>query len=322
MAAGKKKTADPDIHQLLTTFVESHRAASPTDENVYWISLKPWQLAALFYEQHQIRVSHGLVKRLLRQLGYGYRKQTKQLRTGAYARREEQFQIICSLVLIMSVEGPVISIDCKKKERLGNLYREGRCYCSRALKVYDHDYEHLGEGKIIPHGIYDLRAHKGYLSIGSSSETAAFVLDNLLWWWQQYGIHLYPHAQNLLLLCDAGGANSYRHLIFKAKLMEFATQTGLKVMVCHYPPYCSKWNPIEHRLFSQVHKAMEGVVFTDYLTVQTLIGQTSTKTGLSVVVRLNLKEYLKGEKINKAAVDQKRILYHSTLPELNYSIFP
>jgi hypothetical protein len=104
--------------------------------------------------------------------------------------------------------------------------------------------------------------------------------------------------------------------------MEFATQTGLKVMVCHYPPYCSKWNPIEHRLFSQVHKAMEGVVFTDYLTVQTLIGQTSTKTGLSVVVRLNLKEYLKGEKINKTSIDQKRILYHSTLPELNYSIFP
>ena len=307
---------------MLSAFVESHRAGSPTDENVYWISLKPWQLAALFYEQHQIRVSHGLVKRLLRQLGYGYRKQTKQLPTGAYARRVEQFHIICSLVLIMRVEGPVISIDCKKKERLGNLYREGRCYCSGALKVYDHDYEHLGEGKIIPHGIYDLRANKGYLSIGNSSETAAFVLDNLLWWWQQYGIHLYPDAQNLLLLCDAGGANSYRHLIFKAKLMEFAQQTGLKVMVCHYPPYCSKWNPIEHRLFSQLHKAMEGVVFTDYPTVQTLIGQTSTKTGLSVVVRLNLKEYLKGEKINKTAVDEKRILYHSTLPELNYSIFP
>jgi DDE family transposase len=219
VAVEKKTVKYPDIQGLLTALIESNKAGSPTDEETYWISLKPFSIARLFYEKHQIHVSNGLIKRLLRELGYGYRKQSKQLATGSYARRDEQFKIICSLVLIMSLESPVLSIDCKKKERLGNLYRNGKCYCTQAVKVYDHDYEHLSEGKVIPHGIYDLQANEGYISIGGSSETADFVLDNLLWWWREYGIHQYPDAKNMLLLCDAGGANSYRHFIFKHKLM-------------------------------------------------------------------------------------------------------
>ena len=320
--AEKKTTKYSDLKQSLTAFIERLKAGSPTDDSVYWISLKPWQVAELFYEQCQIRVSHGLVKRLLRELGYGYRKQSKQLSTGSYAHRNEQFEIICSLVLVMSFESPILSIDCKKKERLGNLYRDGRCYCTKAVKVYDHDYEHLSEGKVIPHGIYDLQANKGYVSIGSSSETADFIIDNLLWWWFEHGIDEYPDAKNILLLCDAGGANSYRHHIFKKKLMEFAKETGLSVIVCHYPPYCSKWNPIEHRLFSHVHKAMSGVIFSDYQTVKKLIEQTSTKTGLTVVVRLNLKQYQKGIKTDKTHIDEKRISCHPTIPDLNYRIYP
>jgi hypothetical protein len=321
--AGKKKTEKhPDLAVLLAAFIETLKAGSPTDDKVYWISLKPWQIAVLFYEKHQIRVSHGVVKRLLKTLGYGYRKQSKQLATGSYGRRNEQFHIICSLVLVMSLKTPVLSMDCKKKERLGNLYREGKCYCTKAVPVYDHDYEHLSAGKIIPHGIYDLQANKGYLSIGSSSETADFVVDNLLWWWEEHGIHQYPDAHHILLLCDAGGANSYRHHIFKHRLQAFAKQTGLSLIVCHYPPYCSKWNPIEHRLFSHVHKAMQGVLFSDYFTIQRCMAQTATKTGLTVVVRLNLKLYLAGITIDKSQIDQSRITYHSQLPELNYRIYP
>jgi hypothetical protein len=320
--AEKKTAQHPELKQLLIAFIERHKAGSPTDSTVYWISLKPCAIAQLFEQQHQIKVSNGLVKRLLKGLGYGYRKQSKQLATGSYAHRNTQFEIICNLVLIMSCESPVVSIDCKKKERLGNLYRGGKCFCTQPIKVYDHDYEHLSEGKVIPHGIYDLQANKGYISIGASSETADFVVDNLLWWWQQYGIHQYPDAKNMLLLCDAGGANSYRHFIFKHRLMNFAKEIGLSVIVCHYPPYCSKWNPIEHRLFSQVHKAMEGVVFSDYQTIQKLIEQTSTKTGLTVVVRLNLKQYQKGIKIDKNELDENRIAFHPQIPELNYRIYP
>jgi hypothetical protein len=320
--AEKKTEKEPAIKELLTALIESHKAGSPTDSSVYWISLKPCAIALLFEQQHHIKVTHGCVKRLLRALGYGYRKQSKQLATGSYELRNEQFNIICSLILVMSLESPVLSRDCKKKERLGNLYRNGKCFCTKAVKVFDHDYEHLSQGKVIPHGIYDMRANKGYISIGNSSETADFVIDNLLWWWFEHGIHKYPDAKNILLLCDAGGANSYRHFIFKHRVLQFAKQTGLSVIVCHYPPYCSKWNPIEHRLFSQVHKAMGGIVFTDYETVQRAIENTSTKTGLTVVVRLNLKEYEKGIKIDKSQVDEKRIAHHPIIPELNYRIYP
>lgn len=322
MAAEKKILSQPEVSQLLTSFLESLRAGSPTDDMVYWVSQRPWQIAQLFYEQHHILISHGTVKRLLKALGYGYRKQRKQLATGSYERRNEQFGVICSLVLVMSLQSPVLSIDCKKKERLGNLYRNGKCWCSKAAKVYDHDYEHLSEGKVVPHGIYDMQANKGYISIGGSSETADFVKDNLLWWWQEYGIHQYPDAKNLLLFCDAGGANSYRHYAFKYQLQVFAKETGLSVIVCHYPPYSSKWNPIEHRLFAHVHKAMEGVVFDSYQTVLNCISQTATKTGLAVVVRLNLKQYHTGIKTDKSSIDKNRIMQHPILPELNYRIYP
>jgi hypothetical protein len=306
LVEGEKKTSDQsETRSLLIGFIEKHKAGSPTEAGVYWISLKPSQIARGFYETHQIKVSHGLVKRLLKELGYGFRKPSKQLATGNYAMRDEQFNAICSLILAMRLGTPVLSIDCKKKERLGNLYREGKCYCTQAPKVYDHDYEHLSEGKVIPHGIYDLQENKGYVSVGDSSETAAFVIDNLLWWWHEYGIHRYPDAKNILLLCDAGGANSYRHYVFKKELMRFATQTGLSVIVCHYPPYCSKWNPIEHRLFCHVHRAMEGVIFTDYERVRKTISQTSTDTGLSVKVRLNLKKYQTGIKTDKSEIDPK-----------------
>jgi hypothetical protein len=323
LAVDEKKTFDQfETRHLLIGFIEKHKAGSLTEAGVYWISLKPSQIARMFYEAHQIAVSHGLVKRLLKELGYGFRKPAKQLATGNYALRDEQFRIICSLILAMDPGTPVLSIDCKKKERLGNLYRDGRCYCTQAPKVYDHDYEHLSEGKVIPHGIYDLQENKGYVSVGSSSETAAFAIDNLLWWWYEYGIHLYPDAKNILLLCDAGGANSYRHHVFKKELMRFATETELSVIVCHYPPYCSKWNPIEHRLFCHVHSAMGGVIFTDYERVRKTISQTATDTGLGIEVRLNLRKYETGIKADKADIDPKRILYHPHIPELSYRIFP
>ena len=305
---------------MLTALIERYKAGSPTDPKVYWITEKPGRIAALFYEQHQIYVSNGEVKRLLKKLGYRRRKQCKELATGNYALRNEQFLIIMSILAAMCRKIPVLSIDCKKKERLGNLYRDGKCYCTEAIKVYDHDYEHLSEGKVVPHGIYDVLANKGYISIGCSGETADFVIDNLTWWWEEHGIHMYPDAHNLILLCDAGGANSYRHHIFKYKLLAFAKETGISVAVSHYPPYSSKWNPIEHCLFCHVHSAMSGAVFSDYNIIKALIEKTSTKSGLTVVVRLNLKNYETGVKIDKALIDEKRIIRHPQIPELTYKI--
>jgi len=266
------------------------------------------------------KVSHGLVKRLLKDLGFQYRKLSKNLAIGHYGNRDEQFQIIFELVAVMSIDTPILSIDCKKKERLGNLYRDGKCYCTAPIKVYDHDYHYLADGKVVPHGIYDMHRNEGYITIGSSHETAEFIKDNLLWWWDNFGIHHYPNANSILVLCDAGGANGHRHHVFKKEMQQLARMIGVDIIICHYPPYASKWNPIEHRLFAHVHHAIQGVVFSDYNLVKELMSRTTTETGLKVVVRLNLKEYPIGMKTSKDEVDCNRIQFNKTLPGLSYRI--
>jgi hypothetical protein len=311
-----------DLKILLTTFIDGIKAGSPTDSTVFWVSQKPREIAQKFNQKYEQVISNGSVKRLLKELGYGYRKQSKTLATGTYCNRNAQFEIITMLILAMSLQSPVISMDCKKKERLGNLYRDGKCYSQEPIKVFDHDYDHLSEGKVIPHGIYDLQFNQGYITLGKSAETAEFVTDNLLWWWTEYGIHLYPDTKNILLLCDAGGANSYRHHIFKNKLLELTKEIGISFIVAHYPPYSSKWNPIEHRLFCHVHHAMSGVVFSDYDIIKKRIESTTTKTGLMVFVRINEKMYLTGMRGNKEINTNTRIKNHIKIPELNYRIYP
>lgn len=253
-------------------------------------------------------------------LKFGYRKMRKDLATGTYADRNLQFDIIFRLVFAMNLNSPIISIDCKKKEVLGNLYRSGKCYAQGKIKVYDHDYTHLSEGKVIPHGIYDLQRNEGYITIGTSHETASFITDNLEWWWDTYGIHQYPDAKNILIFCDAGGGNSYRHHAFKKKLLELADKIGKNLIICHYPPYCSKWNPIEHRLFAHVHLAMQGIVFDSYETVKILIDKTHTSKGLKVVSRIVNKHYPIGEKIDKKDIDYHRIQFNKLLPKLSYQV--
>lgn len=311
-----------NLKEQLTRFIDRHKAGSPTEPLVYWIHLKPKEIANQFKAETELVVSHGSVKNLLRELGYSYRKQSKQLATGSYAHRHEQFEIIANLVLLMSLKSPVISIDCKKKERLGNLYRAGKCYSTAAIKVYDHDYDNLATGKVIPHGIYDLQANRGYMSIGKSAETADFIIDNLRWWWTEYGIHEYPDAKNILILCDAGGGNSHRHHIFKIRLLQLSRELGLSFIVAHYPPYASKWNPIEHRLFCHVHQAIQGIVFSDYQIVKELFEKTSTQSGLTVIVRLNLQDYAVGIKADKTLIDEKRIRFNPVIPNLSYRIYP
>jgi hypothetical protein len=318
---GEKNFArSPDLLAILEAFIEKHKAGSPTDASVYWIHLNPKQIAHLLSQQAGISLSHGFIKRTLKRMNYKYRKMSKNLPTGQYANRDKQFKIIFTLVAMMSMKTVVISIDCKKKERLGNFYREGKCYSQGVVKVYDHDYEHLSEGKVIPYGIYDLARNEGYICIGSSHETAEFIFDNLLWWWDTYGIHQYADAKNILILCDAGGANSYRHYAFKMQMLLLAKQIGIDIIICHYPPYSSKWNPIEHRLFAHVHQAMKGVVFADYSIVKELIEKTTTDTGLRVVVRMNTKSYQIGSKTSKDQVDFNRIQFHPIIPQLSHRL--
>ncbi|MGB3779335.1 MAG: ISAzo13 family transposase [Tunicatimonas sp.] len=308
------------IGELLSAFITEHRAGSPTDESIYWIPLKPREIAQGFAERHGIMISNGLVKRHLKVMGYKYRKMSKQLATGQCADRQAQFRVIFTLIAVMSTETPIISMDCKKKERLGNLYRTGKCYTQQPIEVYDHDYHYLSEGSVVPHGIYDMQSNQAYLSIGTNHETASFIADNLCWWWTEFGIHDYPDACTILVLCDAGGANSYRHHAFKKQMLHLAQQIGIDFIICHYPPYASKHNPIEHRLFPHLHRAMEGVVFTSYQLVKKLIEKTTTSTGLKVKVRINDRYYPTGIKTNPQEVDFQRVQPHPAVPHLSYRI--
>ena len=305
---------------MLNDLINELKAGSPTDPSVYWVHHKPREIADLYYERHAEHISNGMVKQQLKDLGFKYRRLSKQLPTGVYDKRNEQFDIICLLILSLSLQSPIISIDCKKKEVLGSLHRSGKVCCQSALKVADHDYDHLATGKVIPHGIYDLLHNIGYVTIGTSHETADFIAENILWWWDNYGIHLYPNAESILILCDAGGANSYRHHIFKQAMLNLAKTIGIDIIICHYPPYASKWNPIEHRLFAHMHHAAEGIIFDSYQTVKMAFEKTHTNTGLKVVVRLVDKQYDIGRKVNKNDIDWKRIQFNKKLPELSYRL--
>jgi Rhodopirellula transposase DDE domain len=316
----EKKSLVPAVETALNTFLEGYKAGSPTDPTVYWLLLKPKEVVRLFHAQTGVSLSISYIKVHLNRLGYRYRQQSKQLATASYAQRNEQFLIIFNLVAIMSLDSPIISIDCKKKEQLGQLYRAGKTYTTAAIKVLDHDYPYLSEGKVVPYGIYDIQTNEGYISIGSSAETAEFITDNLRWWWTEFGQKRYPKAKNILILCDAGGGNSYRHHCFKYHLQVLAKEWGLSLIIAHYPPYASKWNPIEHRLFCHAHQAIQGTLFTDYKTVKQLFENTATDTGLKVNVRLNLKIYNTGNKIDPQLIDKNRIQFNKQIPQLSYRI--
>jgi hypothetical protein len=307
-------------------YVEEETAGSPTDETIKWTHLRPCEIALYLEETYQIEVSRGCIKRILSAAGYRKRKPVKCLPTGNSPDRREQFRIISYLAALFMLmpENPIISIDTKKKEVLGNLTR-GEAVLTKGKKgvlVYDHDYPYLGVGKAIPHGIYDVKLNEGYVSIGNSHETAEFVVDNLEWWWEEFGKYEYPKADRILILCDSGGANGHRHHLFKKLLQALAGKIDKKLVIAHYPPYCSKYNPIERRLFAQVHRTIKETILTDLEQVKQLMEKTRTKTGLSVEVRLNKKYYPLKQPSLEEEVDKKRLLRHPTLPKLSYTILP
>lgn len=276
------------------------------------------------FESYQLQLSNGQIKRILKSNGYCPYKPLKRIATGSSPYRDEQFKIINELTDLFSkmTENPIISIDTKKKEVLGQLTRNQVVLSKKGQipHVYDHDYSYLATGKAIPHGIYDMKNNQGYLSIGNSHETADFVIDNLRWWWTKHGMHLYPDASQILILCDAGGANGYRHHRFKMLLLELATEIGVEVLVAHYPPYCSKFNPIERCLFCHLHRSIQNTILTDLQQIADLMKNTQTKTGLNVVVRVVEKNYPLRQPSSSTLVDKNRIITHPKLSKFSYII--
>jgi len=237
--------------------------------------------------------------------------------------RDEQFENIKQIKEQFAQRGlPILSIDTKKKEFIGQFYRNGKSYCEEAVKVYDHDFPSLAEGVVIPHGIYDVVKNKGYVSLGKSKDTSEFLCDNLRHHWQNSISRDYPEATQMLLLMDGGGSNSCLHYIVKEDLQKLANELGLKITIAHYPAYCSKYNPIEHRLFPHLQRSWEAMVFENYVIIKEQAEKTTTEKGLKVVTWINEKLYQNGRKYSENFKETMTIVFDEVLPKWNYQIQP
>ena len=265
----------------------------------------------------------GVVKQLLHKNGYRKRKARKNVAMGEHPDRDAQFQNIARLKQEHLTAGePVLSIDTKKKELLGNFHRDGKLYTQETIETFDHDFPSAASGTVIPHGLYDIGRNQGHINLGTSHDTSEFACDSVRHWWRRYGRQLYPNATKLLILCDGGGSNSASRYLFKQGVQELAGDLGLEIRLAHYPPYCSKYNPIEHRMFSHVTRACQGAVFQTLGIVKQLMEKTSTARGLTVTVDILDKVYETGRKCAEGFKKTMKLLFDDLLPKWNYRALP
>jgi hypothetical protein len=217
---------------------------------------------------------------------------------------------------------PILSMDVKKKELIGNFYRVGHLYTQEQIHVNDHDFKTLADGIAIPHGLYDMKNNIGYITVGTSHDTAEFACDCIRHYWKNHGKLLYPHASAMLLLCDCGGSNNARHYLFKEQIQLLANDLDVEIRIAHYPPYTSKYNPIEHRLFPHVTRACKGLVFKNADIVRTAMGNAKTKTGLKTVSTVLEKIYDTGKKVSAGFKQNMKIVFDNFLPKWNYRAIP
>ena len=263
------------------------------------------------------------MRQLLRQHGFVKRKALKKKSFKQHPDRNVQFERIAELKQQYLASGQIaLSMDTKKKELLGNFYRDGRLYTQETIEVLDHDFPSYSDGKVVPHGLYDIGMNKAHINLGLSHDTTEFACASVAHWWEHYGQADHPDATELLLLCDGGGSNPANSWLFKQDLQELANQTGLKIRVAHYPAYCSKHNPIEHRVFPHVSRACEGVVFTSVSLVKSLMERARTSTGLRVSVDILSGAYETGRKAAESLKSKLDLVKDASLPKLNYTISP
>ena len=269
------------------------------------------------------RVSADTVGRLLKSMDYSLQAPAKQLEGAQHPDRNEQFEYINTLVKQrLGSDSPVVSVDTKKKELVGQRSNGGKEYqpAKTPERVDVHDFPDPEMGKAVPFGVYDVGADEGWMSVGDDHDTATFAVQAIRRWWQVMGAERYPKAKRLMITADAGGSNSYRNRSWKVELARLATETGLEITVCHYPPGTSKWNKIEHRLFSFITKNWRGRPLTSYRTIVELVGATKTKTGLKVLAEWDQGSYPTGVTITDDELAAVPLEPHTWHGEWNYTI--
>ena len=298
-------------------------AGDPTGRRGLWTGLRLEQISG-HLKQLGLSVCPNTVRRLLQGLQIALHANRKSLSGRQSPHRDVQFEYIhYQRKRFAQQRLPIVSVDTKKKEQVGRFKNPGRIWSREPLLVNDHDFPSLGIGVAIPRGLYDVQANRGWVVLGTSHDTPQFAVDAIVDWWRGPGRRRYPRSAELLILADAGGSNGARCRLWKHALQErLVDRYGLAVTVCHYPTGASKWNPIEHRLFSEVSKHCAGQPFTDYATIVRLIGTTQTRTGLQVNCTLNKTFYPTKTKVSDEQMGSLDIFKHTLLPEWNYTLFP
>lgn len=306
----------------LGTLLQEDTAGDPMGRRRRWTGKRLRGICAEL-AQLDIVVSPNTVRRLLDQLGYALHANTKSLSRGC-PQRDEQFSYIAEEKNQFLRRGlPIISVDTKKKELVGNFKNAGRVWALAPTPVKDHDFRSEGQGMAIPFGVYYPVRNRGSVFVGTSHDTPQFAAENIARWWRQCGQKQYPEADHLFILADSGGSNGARVRMWKWALQQrVANPFGLTITVSHFPTGASKWNPIEHRLFSEISKHWAGQPLDSYQTIVDLIGSTRTQTGLQVRSQLIRRHYPTQRKVSDAQFRSIHLDPHAVLPIWNYTISP
>jgi len=316
---------DPGVTEALLALVEPGSRGDP-ESPLRWTTLSLRNLAAELGRAGH-KVSAPTVARLLREEHFSLQGNAKAAEGRQHPDRDAQFRYISEQAAAHQAAGqPVVSVDAKKKENVGNFKNGGREWRPggdpERVNVYDFKDKELG--KVTPYGVYDIAANAGWVSVGTDHDTAAFAVQTIRTWWQNAGQPAYPDATRLLICADGGGSNGYRTRLWKTELAALAEQTGLEITVCHFPPGTSKWNKIEHRLFSHISMNWRGRPLTSHEVIVSLIGSTRTRTGLTVAAELGPGQYPKGIKISDPEMrnleQSRRLRRHDWHPEWNYCL--
>ena len=321
---GRKRILEqqPELKRQIISAVEDNTAGLPQDDQVRWLAISVAGLLSKLHERGTDTTRY-IVGQVLDELGYRRRSFKKDLPMKTVESRDAQFRKIEQARKDCAEKDiPVFSIDTKKKELIGNFKRSGQVLCQGKPKAYDHDFPTFADGQIVPYGIYDTQANNGYLVLGSSHDTSQFACDNFEQVWRKYLREQYPDTDTIAILCDGGGSNSSSHNIVKQDFMELANRIGMNIIVMHYPPYCSKFNPIEHRLFAAISRSWSGAPLLSVEDAKKRAESTTTSKGLTVHVDINDKEYETKRKVGETYKHEvaRRIVFDTKLPKWNYRI--
>jgi hypothetical protein len=314
---------DPGLPALLEKLVEPLTRGDP-ESPLRWTCKSTRTLATELTAQGH-RISHEKVAQWLRERDYSLQSNRKTQEGKQHEDRDAQFQHINQCVKrALGTGAPVISVDTKKKELIGNFANNGRQWrkCGAAEDVNGHDFPDPSVPRAYPYGIYDLARNRGFVNVGTDHDTAAFAVASIRGWWRHEGRRRYAGWTRLLITADGGGSNGYRIRLWKVAIQKFADDAGLTISVCHFPPGTSKWNKVEHRLFSFISSNWRGEPLRDYETIVRLIGTTSTAAGLTVTCRLDRRKYRPGREISPQEMATLNLRPSNFHGEWNYTIAP